>query len=125
MKRVSAFSVLLLALVLFSGVAPALAWDVPDKVWINNSMPPKYWKKSGGLMHKSGCSLQRYELFRAGGASQDIFRWAVICPKDRKFCVQVLEDKQHPGGMPIACRRPLPDSAVNFAVSSVLYSSEN
>jgi len=105
------------------GSAPVLAWDVPDKVWVNNSMPPKYWQKSGGLTQKSGCSLQRYDLYRAGGASQETHRWAVICPKAEKFCVEVLEDNQQPGALPIDCVRAVPETAVNIAVSSFLYTS--
>ncbi len=123
MKRVLIFSLVQSALLILLGAVSALAWDLPDKVWVNNSMPPKYWEQSGGLTQQSGCSLQRYHLFRAGGTPQDTFRLAVICPRAGKFCVEVLENNQHPGALPIDCVRSVPEQAVNIAVSSILYGS--
>lgn len=123
MRRVLGFSLVLLLAVLVFGLSSALAWDVADKVWVKDSMPPMYWEKSGGLTQKSGCSLQRYDLYRAGGKSQNTFRWAVICPKAEKFCVEVLGDNQQPGALPRDCVRAVPETAVNIAVQSFLYMS--
>lgn len=105
------------------GASSLLAWELPEKVWVNHSMPPMFWKKTDGILQQSGCSLQRYDLFRAGGAPKNIFRMAVICPKQEKFCVSVLPDNQQVGTLPVDCTRPVPESAVHIAASSFLYTS--
>lgn len=101
----------------------ALAWELPEKVWVNHSMPPMYWKKTDGILQQSGCSLQRYDLFRAGGAPKNVFRMAVVCPKQEKFCVVLLPDNQQAGTLPVDCIRPVPESSVHMAASSFLYTS--
>lgn len=116
------FSKTIFLLMLFS-TSSVLAWEFPEKVWVNHSMPPTYWMKAGGMLPQSGCSLQRYELFRAGGAPKNTFRMAVVCPKEEKFCVQVLADNQPVGALPVECIRPVPESSVHIAVSSFLYTS--
>ncbi|WP_045214239.1 hypothetical protein [Desulfonatronovibrio magnus] len=113
-------SVFLLVLVCSSA---AFAWELPEKVWVKHSMPPTYWMQSGGILQQSGCSLQRYDLFRAGGAPKNIFRMAVICPIEKKFCVMVLPDNQQVSTLPVDCVRTLPESSVHMAVSSFLYTS--
>ena len=100
----------------------ALAWEVPDKVWVNSSMPPVYWQKTGSLQVTGKHFLQRYELYKPGGTSLDKFRIAVIWPvKNEKFCVEVLPLNTSPGPLPKDCNFSVPDHWVKMGVTSTLY----
>lgn len=111
----------LFSCVLFS--SSALAWEVPDKVWVHRAMPPVYWQKSGSIQHRDDYFLQRYELFKPGGTPMKKFRIAVIWPvKDKKFCVEVLPTDTQPGGdLPSSCNLPVPDHWVKMGITSPLY----
>lgn len=100
----------------------ALAWEVPDKVWVSRTMPPVYWQKAGSLQNSGKHFLQRYELFKSGGNPKNTFRIAAIWPvKDKKFCVEVLPLDTQPGGLPSSCSFPVPDHWVKMGVISPLY----
>lgn len=115
MAMVSIFSCALLS-------SSALAWEVPDKVWVSRSMPPVYWQKSGSIQNSGNHFLQRYELFKAGGTPKNTFRIAVIWPvKDKKFCVEVLPLDTQPSDLPSSCNLPVPDHWVKMEVTSPLY----
>lgn len=120
-KLINFFSIVFLFILTFS--PSVTAWDIPEKVWVNHSMPPAYWLKTGSLIHQNRCSIQRYDLFSAGGTPQNIFRMAVICPNQEKFCIKVLPNNQQIGVLPLECIRSVPENAVNIAVSSFLYTS--
>ncbi len=122
-RRYCVCSLLGLFLLLSFLCVPGQAWDLPDKVWVNRSMPPVYWQKTGSLAQQSDCSLQRYDLYRPGGMKQDTFRMAVVCPKEERFCTELLPDNQQPSGLPLDCSFLVPDTAVKLSIMSHLYNS--
>ena len=110
--------------VLFS--SSALAWEVPDKVWVSRSMPPVYWQKAGSIKNSGKYFLQNYDLYKAGGTRMNKFRIAIIWPvKDKKFCVEVLPLGTQPGGLTSFCKFPVPDHWVKMGIISPLYNSNS
>ena len=100
----------------------ALAWEVPDKVWVTSSMPSVYWQKTGSIQLSGKHFLQRYELYKPGGTLLNKFRIAVIWPvKNEKFCMELLPLNTSPGSLPKDCNFPVPDHWVKMGVTSPLY----
>ena len=99
-----------------------LAWEVPDKVWVSNCMPPVYWQKSGSIQNLDKHFLQRYQLFKPGGTALNKFRIAVIWPvKNEKFCVELLPLNKSPGPLSKDCNFSVTDHWVKMEVISALY----
>ncbi len=114
--------VLLLAAASIFLVSPcARAWDTPDRVMVDYSMPPKFWIETGGIKKEGKYNLQQYKLFGVGNKDLNKFRWAAIWSKGKgKFCVEVLDINTAPSSLPDTCEKTLKDSAVTYRVSGIL-----
>ncbi|MGM0600828.1 MAG: hypothetical protein ACQETH_13540 [Candidatus Rifleibacteriota bacterium] len=113
------FSIIFVSFVFALLVPPIFAWDVPDKCWISESFPPKYWKKSGSLEHKGRHALQCYKLYSPGEVYENIFVYVAIWPVSDtdRFGVKVFAANIKPEEMPQSCSEPAPEDFVNMQIT--------
>lgn len=101
------------------------AWDLPDRVWVQESMPPQYWSKASGHSQSGLYSVQRYQLYRPGGGDLNTFRLAVVWPEPDTdlFCVNVLPANANFHSGTNACRKTFTEKGVYFEIYSRLSES--
>lgn len=116
---------LLLGLLILAGFVlcpAAMAWNLPDDVSVQNSQPPKVWVKAGGQNQSGVYSLQRYTLHTVTGATENMFRTALVWPKaaSELFCVYVWRPNIEHGVLPKDCSKGLTAQGVFTEVYNTL-----